>query len=296
MKKLLVANWKLNPQTLNEAKKLFKEVSNFKIHDPRFELVICPPFSYLSSIVSHKSSVIGHRSLVKLGAQDVFWEDKGAYTGEVSAAMLKNLGVEYVIIGHSERRRWLNETDEMINKKVLTTLKAGLKVILCAGEPLNIRRKGLVAAKRFVKNQLQNDLKNVSSFKFQVPRLIVAYEPIWAIGTGRPDKPEQTAEMAKFIKDVLGAMFHVSRFPEAEPRRKASFQRGKQVRYPEGETAFSYGAGGAGKFQVLYGGSVNSGNAEMFLEKKEIDGALIGGASVKPKEFGKIIKIAQRLS
>jgi len=251
MKKLLVANWKLNPQTLNEAKKLFKEVSNFKIHDPRFELVICPPFVFLSDIRNLTSEI-------RLGAQDVFWEHKGAYTGEVSAEMLENLGVEYVIIGHSERRKWLKETDEMINKKVLAALGAGLKVILCVGEPLTIRKRGLTAAKKYVGAQLKKDLKKIP--KSQTPRLVVAYEPIWAIGTGKHDNPSGTVEMTKFIKHVSCIMYHVS------------------------------------GMRVLYGGSVNSGNAEMFLEKKEIDGALIGGASVKPKEFGKIIKIAQRLS
>ena len=262
MDKIIVANWKMNPPTEAEAKKLAK-ASNVR------GVVICPPFPYISSF---KFQV----SRFKLGAQDVFWGNSGAYTGEVSALMLKNLGVEYVIIGHSERRKWLNETDEMINKKVLAALGAGLKAILCVGEPFSVRKRGLAAAKRFVKNQLKKDLRNVSSFKFHVSGLIIAYEPIWAIGTGRADSPEETAEMAKFIKDVLGAMFHVSRFPEA-------------VR----QLADRYGAG---KFRVLYGGSVNSQNAEMFLDKKEIDGALVGGASIKPKEFGKIIKIAQRLS
>lgn len=235
----------MNPLSVPEAKKLAK-ASNAR------GVVICPPFVFLADIRKLSAEI-------RLGVQDVFWEEKGAFTGEISAQMLKKLGVEYVILGHSERRKWLRETDEMINKKVLAALGAGLAAILCVGEPLNIRKKGLAAAKRFVKNQLQKDLKNFSSFKFKASRLIIAYEPIWAIGTGRADSPEDTAEMAKFIKKFLYSTFRIPH----------SF--------------------------VLYGGSVNSGNAKMFLEKKEIAGALIGGASLIKEEFRKIIKIAQRL-
>lgn len=247
------------------------------------EIVIVPPFIYLSEL----SSIVGRQSLVKLGSQDVFWETGiGAYTpleinrfkrlpprfqrsgfltgytGEISAKMLKNLGVEYVIIGHSERRKYLNETDEMINKKVKAALKAGLKVILCVGE-YNRRGKGEEGrekqAKDYVKKQLQKDLKGISSIHFPLSSLIVAYEPVWAISTSkksRSDTPEDAAEMIKFIKKTLNSKFYI-----LNPR-------------------------------VLYGGSVDSKNIADFLKHSEINGVLVGGASLKAKEVRKIIEIA----
>ncbi len=238
MKKLLVANWKMNPATEREAVVLARA-------SDRKNVVICPPLVYVSSVK-------GQVSKAKVGAQDVFCEEKGAYTGEISPAMLKNLGVKYVIIGHSERRKWLHETDEMINKKIKAALKAGLKVILCVGEPWPVRKKGLAAAKQFVKAQLKKDLKFLHSNSYILnSRLIVAYEPIWAIGTGRADKPADAVEMSKFIKNLL-------------------------------------------RVPVLYGGSVDGKNAENFLKYKEINGALVGGASLKAGEFNKIIKIASK--
>jgi len=236
--KLLIANWKLNPETSWAAIRLAKAVDKKGV-------VICPPFIFLTEI----KKVLKRAAL---GAQDVFWEEKGAYTGEVSAAALRDLGVKYVIIGHSERRRWLRETDEMINKKVRAALGAGLKAILCVGEPLSVRRQGLATAKKFVKNQLKKDLKSISmSHVADRLSLIIAYEPVWAIGTGRADKPEETVEMAKFIKSQLPATGY--------------------------------------RLPVLYGGSVNSLNARNFLQYKDINGALVGGASLNAKEFGKII-------
>ncbi|MBI2034013.1 MAG: triose-phosphate isomerase [Candidatus Liptonbacteria bacterium] len=243
-RKILVANWKMNPQRESEAIKLTKAIDAKNV-------VICPPFPFFKSV----KSVIKKASL---GAQDAFWEERGAYTGEVSPLMLKKLGVDYVIIGHSERRRWLHETDEMINKKVKVALKVGLKAILCVGEPLSVRKKGLQAAKNFVKNQLREDLKNIYNLKPKTYNLIVAYEPIWAIGTGKPDNPKETAEMSRFIKEYL------------KPK--------------------TYNL----KPKVLYGGSVTSLNIGRILEYNEIQGALVGGASLKVNEFKKIIKIASK--
>ena len=242
----------MNPATEAEAIKL-AHTSDKK------GVVICPPFVYVTSV---KRQV----SRAKLGVQDVFYEEKGAYTGEVSALMLKKLGVQYVLVGHSERRRWLNETDEMINKKVRAALKAGLRVILCVGEPLAVRRKGLAAAKNFVKSQLRADLKSLNPKSLPRrqagyilnSRLIVAYEPIWTIGTGKADNPKETAEMIRFIKSYLQPTTY-----NLQPK-------------------------------VLYGGSVTSKNVERIISYKEIDGALVGGASIKAKEFAKIIKITSR--
>ena len=176
MKPLIVANWKCNPTTLEEAKKIFKK-ANF----PGAEVVICPPFIYLSSLGAK-------------GAQDCFWEEKGAYTGEISPKMLRDLGVEYVIIGHSERRV-LGETDEIINKKVKAALKAGLKPILCIGE-----KKGQ-DAKKIVNDQLKKDLKGI--IKKDLKKIIVAYEPVWAIGTGNFCSAVKAGKIRKFIKEKI---------------------------------------------------------------------------------------------
>lgn len=247
MSKLIVANWKLNPQTYREAENLVKAFSGSQ---RKVKVVICPPFVWLTDL-SHKK----HPGL-EFGAQDVFWENKGAYTGEISPAMLKSSGVKYVIVGHSERRRFLGETDDMVNRKVKAALKSGLKVVLCVGEGKEVRRRGKAAARRFVKDQLRKDLNGISG---KSGNLLIAYEPVWAISTTRGgwvDTPEDAAEMIQFIKDFLKAKSY-----KLKPN-------------------------------VLYGGSVTSVNAARFLKKPEIDGALVGGASIKQSDFKKIIKNA----
>jgi triosephosphate isomerase len=254
MQKLIIANWKMNPVGESEALVLAKKIDASNV-------VIAPPFIFLKTI----------KKLVKkawLGAQDVFWENSpaggSAYTGEVSPDQLKSFGVRYVIIGHSERRA-LGETDEVINKKVKAALAAGLKVILCVGEPIERgftrTSRGLTRnereAKKYVKNQLTKDLRGVKSSVISHRSLVIAYEPIWAIGTGRGDKPEDTAEMAKYIKKLLVISYKF-------------------------------------RVKVLYGGSVTSKNVAGFLSQKEIDGALVGGVSSKPKEFQKIISLFKK--
>ncbi len=234
--KLLVANWKSNPAKISEAVELAKTTD-------RLNVVICPPDLFLSEV----KKVLKNASL---GAQDVFWGNLGAYTGEVSWKELVELGVEYVIIGHSERRKYLKETDELINNKLIASLDAGLKVILCVGEPSEIRNKGFNSAKNFVEQQLDKDLIGLDPSKAK-DKLIIAYEPIWAIGSGTPDTPESANEMAKFIKEFLAKNYKL-------------------------------------QTSVLYGGSVNSKNAKDFLIQKEIDGALVGGASLNAEEFNKI--------
>ena len=184
--KLLIANWKLNMPKLNEWK-------NFSA-PKNVDVIICPPFPYL---LQTKEIVFPR---LKLGAQDVFWSEKGPYTGEVSPTMLKECGAEYVIIGHSERRYWLGETDQMANRKIISALMNGLQPVLCVGEPESVRKKGFAAAKKFVADQLAKGLRFVKKKE----RVIVAYEPIWAVGTGAPDKPEDSAEMAVFIKSKTG--------------------------------------------------------------------------------------------
>ena len=171
--------------------------------------------------------------------------------------MLKNSGVEYVIVGHSERRKYLNETDEIINKKVLAGLKAGLKVILCVGEDLLIRRHGKKAAENFIKKQLEKDLKGIRSLvvsrKLLVRNFTIAYEPIWAIGAGHSDTPQDAVEIIKYIKNLLAARYSLN------------------------------------SIRVLYGGSVDSKNAANFLKHPEIDGALVGHSSLKAEEVKKMI-------
>ncbi len=242
----------MNPGTFREAEALVSGVSKFAAKTKNVDVILCPPSVWLTDF-SHKVT-----KGVAWGSQNVFWEDPpaggGPFTGEVSASMLKNSGVRYVIIGHSERRKWLGETDEMINKKVRASLKAGLRVILCVGEPASVRKKGIADVKSFVKSQLTKDLAGTKSYKLKANSLIVAYEPIWAIGTGKADKPEEAAEMTRFI----GSWFMVHGL----------------------------------KCRVLYGGSVTSVNIKRFIQYKEIDGALVGGASLKVAEFNNIIKLS----
>ncbi len=242
MKKLLVANWKENPRTEAAAVKLFRDVAKIK-PVKNVEVAVCPPLLYLGRIAALRMRRGKSARHVALGAQDVFWEEKGAYTSEIGPKMLRAQGVRYVIVGHSERRRWLKETDAMINKKIKRVLRDGLRVILCVGEPLAVRKRGIVAAKNFVVGQLKKDLVGVSSAARA--HLIVAYEPIWAIGTGRYDAPEDAAAVAAVIK----------RFA---PR-------------------------------VLYGGSVDGRNIRDYVQYKGIDGALIGGASLRAAEFKKMV-------
>ncbi len=209
-----------------------------KIGKPKAEIVVCPPYIYLKDL---KTKKLKH---VKIGAQNCFWGNSGAYTGEVSPAMLKNSGAEYVIIGHSERRKYFCETDEMANKKVLAAQRARLKVVLCVGE----RKKGIKEAKGFIKKQLEKDLKGA------VKNIIIAYEPVWAIGDGDSATPEYALEIIKFIGNFLSSKFHAS------------------------------------SCKVLYGGSVDGKNAADFVKYKEIDGVLVGGASLNPNEVKKIIE------
>jgi len=242
MKKLIVANLKMNPQTFTEADRLARAASSAARKVKNVEVVFCPPFVWLECLAAE----YGKKAI--FGGQDAFWEERGAYTGEISPVMLKNIGARYVIIGHSERRIHLGETDEMINKKIKAALGAGLKVILCVGETLKEHRAG--RTKFVLARQLRKDLKSVSKLNIYNSKLVIAYEPIWAIGTGLAETPMSAGYMADFIRRVSGAR------------------------------------------RVIYGGSVSAKNIKGFLSRREIDGALVGGASLDAGEFSKIIKIA----
>jgi triosephosphate isomerase len=183
MKPIIVANWKMNPATLTEARQLFnslaREIKNIKNAD----IVICPPFSYLAALKSEKNDL-------HLGAQDCYWEEKGAFTGAISAAMLASLGCRYVILGHSERRRYFNETDEMINKKIAAALNKDLKPILCIGETDTERKAGQTFD--ILEKQLKKNLPEINN-------VIIAYEPVWAIGTGNCCETEKAKEVQQFL-------------------------------------------------------------------------------------------------
>ncbi len=243
----------MNPSSFKEAEQIFDSIPK---ENKDIEVVVAPPIVYLEKLGA-SASAKGFGGL-RFASQNCFWENSGAYTGEISPIMLKNLGVDYVIIGHSERRKYLNETDEMINKKVLAGLKAGLKVILCVGEDLAIRKRGQEAAKDYVKKQLEKNLKEIGNWELGIGNLVVAYEPVWAISgnkNSRPDTPENALEMIKFIKKTLNLKPYT-----LNPK-------------------------------ILYGGSVDSKNIKNFLKYKEIDGALVGGASLKKDEVKKIWKM-----
>lgn len=252
MKKLIVANWKMNPQSLREAEGLAQEYAALAPRFKNVDVLVAPPFVYLDRL-SKVFRAMDYSLPAMLGAQDVFWEEAGAFTGEVSPLMLNDLQVKYVILGHSERRLSMNETDEMINKKVARALAGRLNVILCVGELKRTPEGGLAPAQAYVAAQLTAALAGVPESSLQnLDALVVAYEPVWAIGTGIPDTPEETVAMVTFIKQFLAAHYPL---PAA---------------------------------RVLYGGSVNGANAKSFLQCKEIDGALVGGASLKPEEFAAI--------
>ena len=237
-KKLIVANWKMNPASAREAGRIARA------SDAR-GVVVCPPFPFLSAV----GALLRRASL---GAQDAFWEPQGAFTGAVSALELKRLGVRYVIVGHSERRRVFGETDAIVAKKVAAVAHAGSIPILCVGETKQEHVAG--KTKRVVQRQLRVGL-SLYHKPYTPNPIVIAYEPVWAIGTGVADKPAESARIAAFIRS--------------------------QIRAP--------------RVRVLYGGSVNAENVRAFLECSEIGGALVGGASLKVEEFKAIVRIAQRV-
>ena len=250
MKFLIVGNWKCNPSSLSEAKIIFSSVEKGikKVRGP--EAVICPPFIYLPELKKKSSKL-------KLGAQNCFWEE-GAFTGEVSAKMIKKLGCKYIIVGHSERRHFFKEKNLAINKKVHSALQNGLKTILCVGETEEEKKKGRFS--EVIRTQIEKGLKKVSSKNMS--NIAIAYEPVWAIGTGRACKPVEAQVTSLLIRKVLTRIYS---------RRIAE------------------------KTPVLYGGSVKKENALSYLRESGMAGLLIGGASLKPQEFVQIVKDASSL-
>ncbi len=249
-KKVIAGNWKMN-NDLGQSKDLItKLLEKLQGKTINCGVIICPPFTSLSEAAS-----LVNNTVVKLGAQNMYFEESGAYTGEVSASMLKSAGCEYVILGHSERRTIFGEPDATINKKLKKAFASGLKPIFCIGETLEEREKDIT--KQIIERQVVEGLKDIP--ESSLDNLIIAYEPVWAIGTGKTATPAQAEEVHAFIRSLI---------------------------------AKNYSASAAEKIVIQYGGSVKPDNAKELLSQKDIDGALVGGACLKADSFMSIIEAA----
>ncbi len=245
-KPIIAGNWKMNKTSVEArdlASKLISLVSGVKDR----EIVLGPPFTSLSAVAA---AIKGTNIL--LSAQNMHWEDKGAFTGEISAEMLLDLGCKYVIIGHSERRQYFGETDETVNKKVKQALKKGLLPIMCVGETLAEREAGKL--NDIIKRQVSGGLKDIVADDMK--KVVVAYEPVWAIGTGKTATPEQANEVHALIRQTVKSL---------------------------------YNADIAEGLRIQYGGSVTPDNVSSLMAKPDIDGALVGGASLKPESFAALV-------
>jgi triosephosphate isomerase len=244
---LIAGNWKMFktlPEVLDYAGDLKTRVSGVSDR----EVLICPPSVYIQSLVDEWAG-----SGIQVGSQNCFWEDSGAFTGEISAPMLGSMGVTYAIIGHSERRQYFGETDETVNRRTLAVFGGGLIPIVCVGETLEQREGGRTFS--VVEAQVKNGVAGLSDD--QAPMLVMAYEPVWAIGTGKTATPETAQEVHAFIRKLLSGVF---------------------------------GAETASKIRILYGGSVKGDNIDALMAKADIDGALVGGASLDASSFERIIR------
>ncbi len=244
-KKVIAGNWKMN-MLPNEAIQFIEELTPL-VKDTENEVILCVPYTDLFYAL-----LTAQNTNIKIGAQNMHYEEKGAYTGEISAQMLKSINVEYVIIGHSERRQYFNETDETVNKKIKAAFANGLKPIVCVGETLEQRENGETV--KIITNQTKLALEGLTDE--QVKNTIIAYEPIWAIGTGKTATSEDANNSIKAIRDEICQI---------------------------------YGQNVANGVIIQYGGSVKSSNAKELFEMSDIDGGLVGGASLKSEEFSKIV-------
>jgi len=244
MKNLIIANWKMNPGNEKEAKVLFEGIKK-RVKNIKAEIVVCPPFVFLPLF----------KGLI-LGAQNICFEEKGAFTGEISGSMLKDFKIDYVIIGHSERRKYFFETDELVNKKIKKSLSAGLKPIFCIGETAEERNNDKKT--EVLEKQITEGLKGIS--KNDVKKIAIAYEPVWAIGTGNNCSIDETMSSILFIRKIISKL---------------------------------YNRGFADGIKILYGGSVKSDNSGLYIKNAGANGLLVGGASLSTEEFGKIVKTAE---
>ncbi len=247
MKKPIIAgNWKMN-NTKAEAEELMTALKPLVKDVTRTDVVVCVPFTCIEKVKK-----LAKGTKIKVGAQNVAWADKGAFTGEISAAMLKEVGAEYVIIGHSERRQYFGETDNSVNMRLVQALKNDLKPIVCVGETLDERTSG--KTELVLRTQLEGGLEGISPDDMK--NVVIAYEPVWAIGTGVTATAEQANTTIKYIRKVLAKMFT------------------RPV---------------ANKVRIQYGGSMNAKNAAELMAMSDIDGGLIGGASLKAEDFSKVV-------
>ena len=251
-KKVIAGNWKMH-KTKQEAEQFIEAVRDVKTKD-HTEAIVCAPFIHLSTLVEK-----AQQTNVKIAAQNVHFEEEGAFTGEVSARMLKDIGVTHVIIGHSERRQYFNETDESVNKKVITAFNHGLTPIICVGETLEQREENETLA--HIENQVNIALNDLTDE--QIANVIIAYEPIWAIGTGKTASSEDANEVCVHIRNVV--------------EKKASRKIAERV-------------------TIQYGGSVKKENIDELLRMSDIDGALVGGASLEPTSFMQLVEAGNNVS
>ncbi len=246
-KPFIAGNWKMNPG-VNAGIALVRELKNSLSEYKDLEIVIIPPFTHLYPV---KKEIYGTN--IKLGAQNMHWEEKGAFTGEISPLMLKEIGCSYVIIGHSERRKYFGETDEIVNLKAKSALTQGLYPIICIGETLEEREKGVTF--NIVEEQLRISINGFS--EEDIMKTVIAYEPVWAIGTGKNAAPEQAEEVHSFIRNIVGEI---------------------------------YGIENSNYVIIIYGGSVTMENSYSLLKMKNVDGFLVGGASLKGNSFTGIVE------
>lgn len=247
-KAVIAGNWKMN-KTPAEAKELISAIAPL-VKDAGCEVVACTPYVDLSA-----AQEAANGTNIQIGAENCHWEKSGAYTGEISAEMLTSMGVNIVIIGHSERRQYFGETDVTVQKRVRAALDAGMTVILCVGETLEQREQGITS--ELVAMQTKIALCGVT--EEELKRIIIAYEPVWAIGTGKTATAQQANEVCHTIRETIGQV---------------------------------YGQAAADGITIQYGGSMNAGNAAELLAQPDVDGGLIGGASLKPNDFATIVKAA----
>lgn len=247
-KPIIAGNWKMN-NTITEAVQLVTALKRELFDENQVEVVVCPTFTSLSAIAE-----LIEGSQIVLGAQNIFWEAKGAYTGEIAPNMLLDVGCTYVIIGHSERRKYFGETDESVNKKIKAALANGLHPIICVGETKEQREQGVT--KDVIKTQISGALVDIKSE--DILKSVIAYEPVWAIGTGLNATPEQAEEVHDYIRNTL-------------------------LKEKYDETV-------ANKIRIQYGGSVKPDNVKSLMAQPDIDGALVGGASLKVDSFTKLVR------
>ncbi|MCK4870680.1 MAG: triose-phosphate isomerase [Gammaproteobacteria bacterium] len=244
---IIAGNWKLN-NTISESLELVKGIHYGLTDVSGVEVVVAPTYTAISKVADFLKD-----SAIAVSGQDVFWEDSGAFTATISAPLLKDVGADYAIIGHSERRQYFGETDEMVNKRVKAALKHNLIPIVCVGETLEEREAEQV--EKVVNTQLSGGLAGLTSE--EIAELVIAYEPVWAIGTGKTASPEQAEEVHQLIRNIV---------------------------------ASDFGQEAADKVRILYGGSVKPANSKELMSQPNIDGALVGGASLKADDFLGIIK------